>query len=110
MQPPRRQTNPTGAQARRAVAPTLMHFEAWRSSLTLLIARSERRFSDEEQIEMLSRCIAIDAELLEARTGLLLDLADAPAPVSGHSRVVDVEKALDGVAATVAGVRRRLEG
>jgi hypothetical protein len=57
---------------------------------------------------MLGRCDAIEAELLSVRTTLLLDLADAPQKIAGHGRVVDVEKALDGVEAQTGELRRLL--
>jgi hypothetical protein len=57
---------------------------------------------------MLDQCALIRGQLTEARTELILRLADAPQRVSGHSRVVDVERALDGVDAMLDDLDARL--
>jgi hypothetical protein len=44
----------------------------------------------------------------QARTDILLALADTPARLAGHSRVVDVERALDSVDTAVRAVELRL--
>ena len=55
-----------------------------------------------------SRCDEIAREISDVRGDLILDLADAPRPVAGHSRVVDVEKALDNIETSLRDVRARL--
>lgn len=104
----RRRTDTSNMDARRAVAGALEQFANWRGDLARFAAQANRALSDRERRAMLDRCSAIEAELLEVRTALLLDLGDAPAQVAGHSRVVDVEKALDGVAAQAEALRARL--
>ena len=101
-------TDTSTAEARRVLSGALGQFGGWRSDLASFAIRARRPLSDTERAEMLARCDAIAAELLEVRTALILDLAEAPAKVAGHSRVVDVEKALDGVEAQATELRRRL--
>ena len=48
------------------------------------------------------------SELLAARTDLIIELAEAPRVISGHSRVADVEKALDNIEAALKDIERRL--
>ena len=69
---------------------------------------AERRFNEAERKAMLERCAAIEGELLMARTDLIEGLADAPQKVAGHSRVVDVERALDNIETAVEALRKRL--
>jgi hypothetical protein len=45
----------------------------------------------------------------EARVKLLLNLMDAPRKVVGHSRVSDVEKALDNLDAATSDTPSRLQ-
>lgn len=68
----------------------------------------ERRSTKAEIDAMLGRCLVIADEVQQARIGLLESLIDAPAAVAHHSRVADAEKALDGIEASVAGIRQKL--
>ena len=98
----------SNAKARDAVAATQQRFALWRSDLARFSARVERRFSGADQKEMLSRCTVIAGEVQRARTELIVNLMDAPRRVVGNSRVVDVEKALDNIDATLGTLRRKL--
>ncbi|RYE09510.1 MAG: hypothetical protein EOP22_08575 [Hyphomicrobiales bacterium] len=105
---PRRKTDTSNAEARQAIADTVSRFPAWRSDLAQYAVIAERRFSTAERQRMLDRCEVIMREVQEARVALVMGLMDAPRMVAGHSRVSDVEKALDGVEASVNALRRRL--
>jgi hypothetical protein len=107
-EPRRRVMDHSNADARRAIADTLERFGSWRLDLARFQGMAERRFTDAERRAMLERCTDIEDELTAARTDLLEGLADAPQNVAGHSRVVDVERALDNIADAVAALRRRL--
>jgi hypothetical protein len=107
-QPRRRQSDQSGMLARQAIGHTLDQFSHWRSELASFAARVERRFNGTERETMLQRCASIEAEVLEARTDLLLELAEAPQNVRGHSRVTDVERALDGIETTLRDIQRKL--
>ena len=107
-EPRRRQIDRSNAEARRAVADTLAQFASWRLDLARFQCIIDRHSTEAERRVMLERCAAIEDELLMARTELIASLADAPHKVTGNSRVVDVERALDDVEATVARLRRRL--
>lgn len=103
-----RRMDTTSRDARRAVATTLARFNNWRTDLATFDARIERRLTDAERARILVRCSAIDEEVLQARTDLIFGLSDAPQRVAGHSRVVDAEKALDSVQASIEQIRQRL--
>lgn len=94
---------------REALEPALTHFNHWRSDLASFAVRAERQFGDSDRQKMLERCAAIEEELLAARTDLIIELAEAPRAVAGHSRVADVEKALDNIEAALRAIERRLE-
>jgi hypothetical protein len=94
---------------REAIEPTLTQFNAWRSDLASFAVRAERHFGDRDRQTMLERCAAIEEELLAARTDLIIELAEAPRAVAGHSRVADVEKALDGIERTLREIEQRLK-
>ena len=104
----RRRADQSNVRARAAVAATLERFDDWRRHLAIFEVSAERRSSPDERAAMLAHCARIERELASARTDLLLSLADAPRPVAGHSRVVDVEKALDSIELALARVRRKL--
>src|SRR5690606_36725665 len=93
---------------RDALEPTLTQFNAWRSDLASFAVRAGRRAGEPERRAMLARCAAIEAELLAARTDLIIELAEAPRVIAGHSRLADVEKALDNIEATLKDPERRL--
>ncbi len=98
----------SGADARRAIAETVAQFGPWRFDLARFSALAERQFSAAERQMMLRRCAEIETQLLAARTELIASLADAPRKVAGHSRVVDVERALDNIEDSVKRLRRKL--
>jgi hypothetical protein len=104
----RRVMDTSGADARRAVAEIVSLFAPWRFDLARFAARAERHFTRAEQQAMLRRCAEIEKQLLAARTELIVSLADAPRTVAGHSRVVDVEKALDNIEVSVKRLRGKL--
>lgn len=87
--------------ARMAITDVVSRFAAWHDTLTIMAAKNGRRQSDAEQQEMLDQCFEIRRQVAEARTDLIIKLAGAPARVSGHSRVVDVERALDRIEAAL---------
>lgn len=102
-------TNPNpNAVVREALQPTMSQFSGWRSDLASFAVRAGRHAGDRDRRAMLARCAAIEDELREARTDLILELAEAPRPIAGHSRVADVEKALDNIEAALRDVRGRL--
>lgn len=100
-------TNPNHV-VRDALEPTLTQFSAWRSDLASLAVRAERGAGDRDRRAMLARCAAIEDELRAARTDLIIELAEAPRAIAGHSRVADVEKALDNIEAALRDIERRL--
>lgn len=109
-EPRKRQMDTSNGEARRAVKATLARFDGWRLDLARFSAQADRGFGEQMRQAMLKRCSEIDAEVQETRTDLLINLADAPQRVAGHSRVVDVERALDNIDLDVAKLRRKLLG
>jgi hypothetical protein len=103
-----RQTDNPNIIIREALQPALTHFTAWRSDLASFAVRAERHHGDTDRRAMLTRCAAIEDELLAARTSLIIELLEAPRSIAGHSRVADVEKALDNIELTLADIRQRL--
>jgi hypothetical protein len=104
----RRVMDTSNRDAREVIADVLGRFADWRQALAHFQARAERGFSASERADTLERCAQIEAELMAARTGLILSLADAPRQVAGNSRVVDVERALDNIEAAIAALRAKL--
>lgn len=104
----RRAIDTSNREARQAVEPTVEQFHAWRSALAMLAVRAERRFRDADRQAMLERCAEIEGEIAGARSGLRAGLAEASEKVAGHSRVADVERALDGIEAAVRELRKKL--
>lgn len=91
--------------ARAALADALTHFPKWRDDVARFAISAERT---RDPTLMLARCDEIAREIAAVRSDLILDLAEAPQRVSGHSRVVDIEKALDNIEAALNDVRARL--
>ncbi len=104
-----RQTDRSAAVARAAIASTVHQFDAWWTDLAMFTVQVERSYSPQLRAAMLARCVAISRELQDARATMIVNLMDAPRKVVGHSRVADVEKALDGIEATLRRIRGRLE-
>lgn len=109
-QPRRRVVDTSNREARRAIQGTLAQFEGWRLDLARFSAQAERPLSEPARKSMLERCAGIENELLDARTDLIISLAHTPRKVAGHSRVVDVERALDSIEMDIAKLRGRLLG
>jgi hypothetical protein len=107
--PRSRRMDRSNAQARLAVADVASRFGTWRTVLAQMSARAERTVDITNRAELLDRCKAIGAEIQAGRTDLILELADAPAKVAGHSRVVDIERAFDNLEAALHRVRDALQ-
>jgi hypothetical protein len=88
------------------LAETVARFPAWRQRSAFMAAAAARPTGDTTRLTR--DCAEIHAEVLAARTHILAELADTPPELAGHSRVVDVERALDSVDAAVTEVERRL--
>lgn len=94
--------------ARSALAEALTRFPKWRGDVALFSVRADRAAGTSEAERMLSRCDEIADEIAEVRAELIIELADAPPRIAGHSRVVDIEKALDNIEMALRDVRSRL--
>ena len=88
------------------LAQTMARFPDWRQRCAFMAAAAERPGSDPAPLA--EACEVIRSEVLDARTDILLALLDQPARLAGHSRVVDVERALDSVDTAVRAVELRL--
>ncbi|MEO6180714.1 MAG: hypothetical protein ABIP15_13220 [Devosia sp.] len=106
--PKRRATDRSNTDAQEALSTLVTQFAAWRQDIAKFGQLAERRISTSQRQVMLDRCAAIADEVLAARTELILTLADAPSRVAGNSRVVDMERALDGVERSVGELVRKL--
>lgn len=91
-----------------ALAEALSHFPAWHDDLARLEVRTARGVPGRERAVMASRCGEIAREIAAVRTDIIFVLADTPQAIAGHSRVVDIEKALDNIELKLAGVRQQL--
>lgn len=95
--------------ARTALADALTYFPKWRDDVARFSMTADRARSRFDPEPMLARCEEIEREIADVRGDLILDLAEAPQPVSGHSRVVDIERALDNIELALRDVKARLE-
>lgn len=84
----------------------MARFPEWRQRCAFMEAAAARPHID--RAPLVEDCATIRAEVQEARTDILLALADAPPRLAGHSRVVDVERALDSVDTAVQAVETQL--
>jgi hypothetical protein len=106
-QPRRRAMDHTNQHARKAVADVLQRFTPWREAIAHMSGCVQLgRVNAIERGRMLDDCKKIEGEIAEARIDLLLQLADAPSKLTGHSRVVDAERALDNVEASLSQLGR----
>jgi len=91
-------------EAQAALAGTVARMETWQNRAKVLRALVSRPASDPSTI--LSETKLLRGQILEARTDIIMILADATAGVAGNSRVVDVEKALDSLDQTLRHIER----
>jgi hypothetical protein len=103
-EPRRRLMDNSNRVVRNVLAGSIETIGAWRNEVALLKARAAR-FDGHETDKLQARCSEIETGIMEIRMSLLAELADAPHKVRGHSRVVDVEKALDNLEAALSEVR-----
>jgi hypothetical protein len=102
--PRRRVVDTSNRDVRRALAASIEQIGQWRSEVALLKARAAH-FNGAGTDHLFRRIGEVEAGIMEIRTELLLDFADAPQKIKSHSRVVDVERALDNLEATLRDVR-----
>lgn len=103
----RRRMDQSNRKVHAALAAVMERFSAWRAEVAMLSARSARGEPSNTE-EMRLRCDAILLAIRQAHEELLLDFAEAPAAISGHSRVADVEKALDQLELELNRLKTRL--
>jgi hypothetical protein len=106
--PRKRKIDTSSREARLAVADTVQRFGPWREKLAGIAARAERQLSETDRAHLVTECLEIEAALREARTEIILQLAEAPRKVTSNSRVVDIERAFDNIEATLGAIRDRL--
>jgi hypothetical protein len=71
----------------------------------MLHASVERKGADRKAIRQ--ECTSIREGILQARTDLIIGLAESPARMSGHGRVVDVGRALDSLEEILTQIEAR---
>lgn len=104
----RRKIDRSDQVARATLAEALACFPKWREDVARFAMRAQTMRRPQEREAMLMRCDEIAEEIAAVRADLILDLSEAPQKVSGHSRVIDIERALDNVEASLRDVQARL--
>ena len=104
----KRAVDHTNRDARVAIGPTIDLCQAWRTEIAQIGAKAGRPFFSDDHYRLLRRCDEIGAQIRGARTSLTIELVEAPIKVRSHTRIVDLEKALDNLEATLETVRGRL--
>lgn len=94
---PKRKVDTSGREARQAVAQIAARLQPLRDRIALIAAMAPRPLSNSERAGLAAECDAISAAATAARTELISNLMEAPRKVAGHSRVVDIEKAIDSL-------------
>ncbi len=105
---PRRTLNHDLRDAQNALSEVMVRFRRWQDAVAMLSILS-RQATPDRLDTMRAECADLTAEIQKARTDLLLALPKRPRQSPGHSRVVDVERALDGIENNLAGIRRQLQ-
>ena len=96
-------------EASAAISDIVEGLEPLRTKLAFIGAKSSRSRTASEGAVLLQECLWIESSIAEARTLLVLRLMDALAVVSGHSRVLDVERAIDSLERCLNETLRCLE-
>lgn len=99
----------SNAEARRAVAGVVRRMAPWRLDIAQMNAIVARPMRGAERTRCLSACTEIGKGVADARIMLIESLIDAPRKVLAHSRIADVERALDGVEADLRRLRVGIE-
>src|SRR3569623_2152698 len=102
---PKRKVDTSGREASLAVAEIAARLEPLRARIALINAKARRDLSNGERKDLVAECDAILAVATAARADLISNLMEAPRKVAGHSRVVDIEKAIDSLEAAIDAAR-----
>jgi hypothetical protein len=105
----RRVLDRSNAHARKAVVDVGKNLGPLRARTAVIAARADRALSLSEREQLVDECRSIAAAFQASRVELLMNLMDAPRKVTGNSRVVDIERAIDSLELAVAQVLRRLK-
>jgi hypothetical protein len=93
---------------RRAVADLMAKLDPLQARLAFIAAKASRVRRDLDRQTLQAECREIEETVSEVRTELILRLMDAPPQIAGHSRILDIEKALDSIARSLKQTRRVL--
>jgi hypothetical protein len=97
----------TARQARSAIADVAAQLEPLLNR-TIFIQAKARHGYLAERPELERQCDEIESAIIEARSEVILRLMDAPAAVTSHSRVLDLERAIDSLERALAEARLAL--
>lgn len=98
-----------GREARAAISDVVDRLEPLRNR-AIFIGAKVRHATRQERPKLAEECRRIELAIGDARTELIIRLMDAPPSVAGHSRVLDVEKAIDSLERSLEDVRLALMG
>jgi hypothetical protein len=93
---------------RLAVADLMPKLDPVQARLAFIAAKAGRVRRDTDRQTLDAECREIEAVVGEIRTELILRLMEAPPQIAGHSRVLDIEKALDSIERSLRQTRRVL--
>jgi hypothetical protein len=79
--------------------------EGWRQRASVLDALVKRPSSDRQNI--LAECSAIQTQILDTRTDLIFELAEAPQGANEALHLEEIEKALDSVVKALRQIEQR---
>ena len=105
----KRAVDTSNKDARLAVADVATRLEPLRHQVALITAKAQRPLTPAARDAMMRECTAIRRATELARVDLLERLLEAPRKVAGHSRVTDIEKALDNLDDALAAAMRLLK-
>jgi len=98
-----------GRDARVALTDVARRFARWRLDQAMMLAHlSGGRLDEEASRVILARSKTMRVEIARAREDVSERLANLPPAVTGHSRVTDIARALDGIEASLDSIEQRL--
>lgn len=103
-----RKVDTSNRDATRAIAEVMRQLAPLRDRVAVVSARAQRRPTENERADMLAECDEISNAFRACRQDLIVALMDAPTRVRHHSRVQDVERAIDSLEQATRATMDRL--
>jgi hypothetical protein len=97
-------------QVKLAISDVVQRLDPLHREVAFIAAKARLLRSDTERVALLRQCEKAAHTAVQLRAELIVQLMDSAPSVTGHSRVIDLEKSIDTLERAIGETRTALSG